>query len=55
MIWFVGLSGKDTNKFWNNHTFEAKDFGWAGFFTRPSNTFFMAFEKVLEGLPARIP
>ena len=25
------------------------------FFTRPSNIFFMAFKKVLEGLPARIP
>jgi hypothetical protein len=29
--------------------------GYPFFFTRPSNTFSMASEKVLEGLPARIP
>ena len=29
--------------------------GYPFFFTRPSNTFFMASEKVLEGFPARIP
>jgi hypothetical protein len=37
MIWSVGLSGKDTNKFWNNRTFEAKDFGWAGRTTNMAN------------------